>query len=292
MGDRVIVALSWYLFKADTLQPVYWALAAQTIVPIDDLNRFTLSLEMEPPEDAFVLTGADSFLDLPADGNLALGFITVVPMAATEGPFTWNGDDRTESSCPYEDLLVAWWDGPELDSERTGFREGILRKGLNLVDLSKDGEFRDEYVLYPAERTIQIPICEEGLRAPLRSCGLESDRSVETLFFDVDTPDDEIFRPMEGDYLCGACGSSYRVPNLCTRRFDVLCRDCRSLVVETDPDRPARDWPCAEVPTECDDPDPLCIWGRLYRCVDDGWVHVATCSDDCCEDRCQNVDIE
>ena len=288
-GDRMLVALSWYIFKGDSLQPKYWALASQTMVSLNDTNGFTLALDSEPPSDAFVVTGENRFLDLPARGNLAIGFLTVLPISDDTAPFSWSGEDTWESTCPHETLLVVWWDGPELKSDQTGFRSGILRKGLNLVNLG-DEEFRDDYVLYPAGRAIQIPVCAEGMRSPLRSCGLLGERSVETLFLDAETPQEDLFTPLEGEYHCGACGLSYRVPDFCTRRFNVLCRDCRSLVVETDPDRPVPEWPCSEVPSECDEEeDPLCIWGTLYRCQDNRWAQSAQCEDDCCEEGCQSV---
>ena len=178
-------------------------------------------------------------------------------------------------------------DGPELTYEETGFASGTLKKGLNLVDLGLDADELEGYRLFPADTPITIPVCHEGFRPPLRSCGLPGDRSVDTLFVSGSEDDDETMPPETDSYECGQCGTSYRVPDVCTRRFDILCRDCRSLVVETDPNNPPDDWVCMSPPDQCDAGDePICRLGTRYRCVGDQWQIDAVCVDACCEDGC------
>ena len=264
------------------------ALASQTIIPRDGDGRFELALQQVPPPSAFVVTGSGRFLELPAEGNLAIGFITVSPWSDTgDAEFSWKTEDQINETCPFEKRLVVWWDGPELTDEETGFASGTLKKGLNLVDLGLDADELGGYRLFPADTPITVPVCHEGFRPPLRSCGLPGDRSVDTLFVSGSEDDDETMPPETDSYECGQCGTSYRVPDVCTRRFDILCRDCRSLVVETDPTDPPDDWICMSPPDQCDVGDePICRLGTRYRCVGDQWQVDAVCGDPCCEDGC------
>ncbi len=287
-SPEILLALSWYVFTTNSLDPAPFALATQTSIAVDGERTFSLDLTQVPPPSAFVLTGEDQFLQLPAEGNLAIGFITARPWdSSVDEDFDWRDENMIYQTCPWESQLIVWWDGPELDSDETGFESGTLRKGLNLVDLQYGDEGPWGYQLLPANAPISIAMCDEGLRAPLRSCGLPQDRSVDTIYVSGSENQDENPDPPEGSFECDPCGISYRVPDVCVRRFDILCRDCRSLVVETDPNDPVPSWVCDTPPGECDpDNEPLCLLGRRFGCDNNTWRLIETCSDHCCETNC------
>ena len=190
-------------------------------------------------------------------------------------------------TCPFESQLVLWWDGPELSHEDIGFESGTLRKGLNLVDLADGDNGPEGYRLFPAGRPISVALCNDGYRAPLRSCGLPQDRSVETIYVSGSENADENPDPPPEAFECDQCGTSYRAPDVCTRRLNILCRDCRSQVVETDPNDPVPDWICTNPPDFCDVGEaPLCLFGKRFNCQDNHWRLIETCDDHCCEVGC------
>ena len=288
----ILLALSWYVFTTNSLDPAAFSLATQTITSTADDYEFALALNTVPPPSAFVLTGAGRFLELPADGNLAIGFITARPWnEAASGTFAWTTPDMVYQTCPFESQLVVWWDGPELDHEQIGFESGTLRKGLNLLDVSEGGNGPEGYRLFPADAPIEISICDDGYRPPLRSCGLPQERSIETIYVSASENLESNPEPPAGSFQCDQCGATYRAPDVCIRRLDILCRDCRSLVVETDPTNPPPDWICESPPDYCEGnedevEEPLCLLGRRFRCVDNAWQFFETCSDPCCEGEC------
>ena len=284
----ILLALSWYVFTTNSLDPAPLALAAQTLTSIDDGHEFSLALNTVPPASAFVLTGAGRFLELPAEGNLAIGFITAREWNETvDGVFAWTTTDMIYQTCPFESKLVLWWDGPELSHEEIGFESGVLRKGLNLLDVTEGGNGPDGYRLFPADFPISVTLCDDGYRAPLRSCGLPQERSIETIYVTASENLEENPDPPAGSFICDQCGATYRAPDVCIRRLEVLCRDCRSLVVETDPENPPPEWICQSPPEFCEaGAEPLCLLGRRYRCQNDTWQLSEICSDHCCEGEC------
>ena len=285
---QILLALSWYVFTTNSLDPAPFALATQTVTSTNEAYQFSLALADVPPPSAFVLTGANRFLELPAEGNLAIGFITARPWVPdNDGTFAWTTEDMLYQTCPFESQLVLWWDGPELDHEEIGFESGTLRKGLNLIDVA-DGENGPEgYRLFSASSPIVVEVCSDGYRAPLRSCGLPQDRSVETIYVSGSENLDENPDPPVDSYECDQCGVSYRVPDVCTRRLNILCRDCRSQVVETDPNDRAPNWICENPPDYCDEGvEPLCLLGRRFSCENNQWRLTETCDDQCCEAGC------
>ena len=90
---EVLVALSWYAFTTNSPDPAL-ALASQTIIPRDGDGTFELALQQVPPPSAFVVTGAGRFLELPAEGNPAIGFITVSPFGPTRAMMSSAGKPR------------------------------------------------------------------------------------------------------------------------------------------------------------------------------------------------------
>ena len=78
---QILLALSWYVFTTNSLDPAPFSLAAQTVTSSNEDYEFALALSQVPPPSAFMPTGADQFLELPAEGNLAIGFITARPWA-------------------------------------------------------------------------------------------------------------------------------------------------------------------------------------------------------------------
>ena len=287
--NEILLVLSWYVFTTNSLDPAPFAIAAQTTVSPTMGHEFSLALNTVPPPSAFVLTGEGRFLDLPAEGNLAIGFITARPWNnVTDGTFNWATMDMVEQTCPFESQLVLWWDGPELSHEDIGLESGVLRKGLNLLDVAEGGNGPEGYRLFPADSPISVTLCRDGYRPPLRSCGLPQERSIETIYVTATENLNENPDPPAGSFQCDQCGATYRAPDVCVRRLDILCRDCRSLVVETDPENPPPEWICENPPDFCEgeDEEPLCLLGRRFRCVSTRWQLYETCSDPCCEGEC------
>ena len=228
--------------------------------------------------------GQGRILQLPAEGQMAIGFLTVFRPAYEGMEFSWRADQDGATLCPYEDKLIIWWDGPEISGEEIGIDSGRLVRGLNILDISVDNENQETYSLLDAKSPITVPSCLGESSGALRSCGIPGDRGVSTLlpgFDDYPTEAPAV------EFSCFGCGSFYEIPNQCSRVLDVLCRECYSTTVHVYPDEVPSFWPCVEPKGACESGvDEYCGLGRKYACRDEGWVLVAQCEDTCCEDNC------
>ena len=156
---------------------------------------------------------------------------------------------------------------PELSHEDIGLESGVLRKGLNLLDVAEGGNGPEGYRLFPGDSPISVTLCRDGYRPPLRSWAASRTDHRDYLCCCTENlnenPD-----PPAGSFQCDQCGATYRAPDVCVRRLDILCRDCRSLVVETDPENPPPEWICENPPDFCEgeDEEPLCLQDGALLC--------------------------
>ena len=285
--DLYYVVLSWYVFISNGLTEEPWAIANQTEVIVSESPEFNVALTDQPPYEAFLPAGQGRILQLPADGRLAIGFLTVFRPADSGIAFSWRVDGDQGALCPYEDKLIVWWDGPPLDGEDIGINGGRLNRGLNILDISVDNENQETYELNDASGTLVLPTCGWESTVALRSCGLSGNRGVATYLPGFDGYPME---PPSAPFECFACGSFYEVPNQCSRVLDVLCRECASITVHAYPDEIPEYWPCAQPEDECESGEQFCGLGFRYECIDERWVFQALCTDPCCEDNCMPMD--
>ncbi|MEE2788192.1 MAG: hypothetical protein VX589_12690, partial [Myxococcota bacterium] len=157
--DLYYVVLSWYLFISNGLTEAPWAVANQTEVVLSENPEFVLPLTDQPPDEAFLPTGQGRILQLPAEGRMAIGFLTVFRPTNDSMEFSWQADEDGGALCPFEEILIVWWDGPELDGQDIGINGGRLKRGLNLLDISVDNQNQETYQLDDAASTIRMPTC-------------------------------------------------------------------------------------------------------------------------------------
>ena len=201
-----------------------------------------------------------------------------------KGRIAWTTPDMLYQTCPFESQLVLWWDGPERHED-----VGLNPVHCAKVELGRPCRRGQWYGgLNSFRRTPDLGgTVQRWISNPLRSCGLPQDRSVETIYVSGSENADDNPDPPPEAFECDQCGTSYRAPDVCTRRLNILCRDCRSQVVETDPNDPVPDWICTNPPDFCDVGEaPLCLFGKRFNCQDNQWRLIETCDDHCCEVGC------